>query len=123
RIPSNPTPLSAPQEQQVRDLYYKNVRAKCAKEIEAFAACAHTRTLSLMYACRPEKLSMNSCLLSYQGQDQLDIARAEWFRLAGERKRAREEHKRKVEEGKRKHAEWWGLDERGVLVGKKGEPG
>ena len=34
-LPSNPTPLSAPQEQQVRDLYYKNVRAKCAKEIES----------------------------------------------------------------------------------------
>jgi hypothetical protein len=33
-LPSNPTPLSAPQEQQVRDLYYKNVRAKCAGEIE-----------------------------------------------------------------------------------------
>ena len=33
-LPSNPTPLSAPQEQQVRDLYYKNVRAKCAPEIE-----------------------------------------------------------------------------------------
>ena len=32
--PANPTPLSAPQEQQVRDLYYKNVRAKCATEIE-----------------------------------------------------------------------------------------
>ncbi|KAF2628883.1 hypothetical protein BU25DRAFT_465861, partial [Macroventuria anomochaeta] len=32
--PANPTPLSAPQEQQVRDLYYKNVRAKCAPEIE-----------------------------------------------------------------------------------------
>jgi hypothetical protein len=34
RLPSNPTPLSAPQEQQVRDLYYKNVRAKCAEEIK-----------------------------------------------------------------------------------------
>jgi hypothetical protein len=33
--PTNPTPLSAPQEQQVKDLYYKNVRAKCAKEIES----------------------------------------------------------------------------------------
>jgi hypothetical protein len=33
-LPSNPTPLSAPQEQQVRDIYYKNVRAKCAAEIE-----------------------------------------------------------------------------------------
>lgn len=34
-LPSNPTPLSAPQEQQVRDLYYRNVRAKCAEEIES----------------------------------------------------------------------------------------
>ena len=33
-LPSNPTPLSAPQEQQVRDIYYKSVRAKCATEIE-----------------------------------------------------------------------------------------
>ena len=33
--PTNPTPLSAPQEQQVKDLYYKNVRAKCAGEIES----------------------------------------------------------------------------------------
>ncbi|KAJ4987560.1 hypothetical protein SVAN01_06873, partial [Stagonosporopsis vannaccii] len=36
--PANPTPLSAPQEQQVRDLYYKNVRAKCAEEIEGVSA-------------------------------------------------------------------------------------
>jgi hypothetical protein len=37
--PANPTPLSAPQEQQVRDLYYKNVRAKCADEIEGTSKC------------------------------------------------------------------------------------
>lgn len=34
KLPSNPTPLSAPQEQQVREIYYRNVRAKCGKEIE-----------------------------------------------------------------------------------------
>lgn len=34
KLPSNPTPLSAPQEQQVRDIYYKNVREKCAEEIK-----------------------------------------------------------------------------------------
>ena len=32
-VPSNPAPLSAAQEQQVRDLYYKRVRSKCADEI------------------------------------------------------------------------------------------
>lgn len=56
KSPSNPTPLSAPQEQQVRDLYYKNVRAKCAAEIEsAFDfpfPSSHTR-LTTLRSIRP----------------------------------------------------------------------
>lgn len=38
KLPVNPTPLSAPQEAQVREIYYRNVRAKCAKDIEG--ACS-----------------------------------------------------------------------------------
>ena len=148
KLPSNPTPLSAPQEQQVRDLYYKNVRAKCADEIKgerlsdpiapsttllivkhvlttipdtAFAACATGRTFTLAWACRAQKLSMNSCMVQYQGQDELDKARAEWFALAGERRRAKKELQVKIEEGRRKHHEWWNLDEEGKLQGKKVE--
>jgi hypothetical protein len=34
KVPINPTPLSATQEQQVRDIYYKRVRTTCQKEIE-----------------------------------------------------------------------------------------
>jgi hypothetical protein len=86
-LPSNPTPLSAPQEQQVRDLYYKNVRAKCATEIETFAQCALGRTFTMIYACRESRLLMNSCMLQYQNQDELDKARREWFALAGERRK------------------------------------
>ncbi|KAF1966660.1 hypothetical protein BU23DRAFT_544139 [Bimuria novae-zelandiae CBS 107.79] len=119
RLPSNPTPLSAPQEQQVRDIYYKNVRAKCAEEIAAFAACATGRTFTMIYACRPQKLAMNTCMLQYQGQAELDAARAEWFALAGERKREKEERARLIEESKQRHKEWWGLDERGKLQGKR----
>ncbi|KAJ4292820.1 hypothetical protein N0V90_009483 [Kalmusia sp. IMI 367209] len=119
KLPSNPTPLSAPQEQQVRDLYYKNVRAKCAAEIAAFAQCATGRTFTMIYACREQKLAMNSCMIQYQGQDELDKARAEWFALAGERKRAREERERLIEDSRRKHKEWWGLDEEGKLQGKR----
>ncbi|KAF2277830.1 uncharacterized protein EI97DRAFT_346495, partial [Westerdykella ornata] len=95
---TNPTPLSAAQEQQVREIYYKNVRAKCAEEIKAFADCANGRTLTSVWACRAQKLAMNSCLLSYQGPDEMDKARAEWFRLAGERKRAKEERAKKEAE-------------------------
>ncbi|KAF2246508.1 hypothetical protein BU26DRAFT_460323 [Trematosphaeria pertusa] len=121
KLPSNPTPLSAPQEQQVRDLYYKNVRSKCASEIAAFATCATGRTFTMAWACRQQKLAMNNCMIQYQNQEEFDKARAEWFQLAGERKRQREEMERKIEEGRRKHKEWWGLDEEGKLQGKRVE--
>ncbi|KAF1835291.1 hypothetical protein BDW02DRAFT_548503 [Decorospora gaudefroyi] len=117
-LPSNPTPLSAPQEQQVRDLYYKNVRAKCAPEIQTFAQCALGRTVTMIYACRPARLAMNSCMLQYQNQDEMDAARREWFALAGQRKLEREEHARRLEEARWKHKEWWGLE-----GGKGGEEG
>ncbi|KAF2476116.1 uncharacterized protein BDR25DRAFT_212392 [Lindgomyces ingoldianus] len=121
KLPSNPTPLSAPQEQQVRDLYYRNVREKCADEIKAFAACALGRTITMVWACRAQKLAMNSCMVQYQGQEELDKARAEWFQLAGERKRMREEKERELQEARRLHKEWWALDERGKLQGKRAE--
>ncbi|KAF2661980.1 hypothetical protein K491DRAFT_586244 [Lophiostoma macrostomum CBS 122681] len=121
KLPSNPTPLSAPQEQQVRDLYYKNVRDKCAVEIEAFAACALGRTLTMVWKCRDQKLAMNSCMVQYQGQEELDKARAEWFQLAGERRRNKEEIARQTEEARRKHKEWWNLDETGKLQGRRAE--
>ncbi|KAG9200696.1 hypothetical protein G6514_006715 [Epicoccum nigrum] len=121
--PANPTPLSAPQEQQVRDLYYKNVRAKCAPEIEAFAQCALGRTLTMIYACRTPRLAMNACMLQYQNQDELDAARSEWFQLAEERQQARREHKKKLEESRNKHKDWWNLDDQGRLQGKRLEEG
>jgi len=64
---------------------------------------------------------MNSCMIQYQGQDELDKARAEWFQLAGDRKRQKEERERKLDEARRKHKEWWNLDEHGKLQGKKAE--
>ena len=73
----------------------------------------------MIYACRAQKLTMNTCMLRYQGPDELDAARAEWFARAGERRREKEEMARRVEEGKRRHKEWWGLDEEGKLQGKK----
>lgn len=39
----------------------------------------------------------------------MDKARAEWFRLAGERKRAKEERAKKEAEAMRKHREYWGI--------------
>jgi COX assembly mitochondrial protein 1 len=87
----------------------------------AFGACAMGRTVTMVWACRPQKLAMNSCMIQYQGQEEMDKARAEWFRLAGERTKAREEMERRTEEARRKHKEWWALDESGKLQGRKAE--
>ena len=44
-VPRNPVPLSAGQEQQVRDLYYKRVRTKCADEIRGRIPSPHSLTI------------------------------------------------------------------------------
>lgn len=77
----------------------------------------------MIYACRAPRLAMNSCMLQYQNQAELDKARQEWFQLAGERKKEREERARKLEDARSKHKEWWNLDEGGRLVGKQAEVG
>ena len=77
----------------------------------AFAACTQNRTFTMAWACRDQRLAMNSCMLRYQGQDEMDAARATWFLQAGERKRKKEELAEKEREARRKHAEWWNLRE------------
>lgn len=105
--PSNPLPLSAAQEGQVRDLYYARVRGLCAEEIrrewggfndrwsalttKVFAECARNRTISATWVCRPERLVMNSCMVANANQDNNDAAREEWFRRRLEKKRLMKE--------------------------------
>ncbi|KAI9785986.1 MAG: hypothetical protein M1839_008252 [Geoglossum umbratile] len=114
-LPSqHPLPLSAGQEQQVRDMYYKRVRGYCASEIKKFAECAINRTVSATWACRQERLSMNSCMIMYATQQEQDAAREEWFATRLERQRQREEKERKRVEQEKFHREWWGLNEKGA---------
>ena len=82
----NPLPLSAAQEAQVRDIYYKNVRSQCAAEIKDFAACARNRTFSLSWACRAEQFAMNSCMIAHATRQAEDAAREEWFAGVQERR-------------------------------------
>ena len=58
----------------------------------------------MIYACRQPRLAMNSCMLQYQNQDELDKARLEWFALAEERRQVcyfttNRQHLEKVEDG------------------------
>ena len=131
-LPSrNPLPLSAAQEAQVKELYYKRVRGHCATEIRGdfmaissafrlitdpylieFATCATGRTFSATWACRQQRLGMNSCMMAHAGQKEEDLAREEYFATAEQRKTEREEKERKKAEAEKFFREWWDLDER-----------
>ncbi|MCJ1405596.1 hypothetical protein MMC11_008824 [Xylographa trunciseda] len=109
-LPSrNPLPLSAGQEQQVRDLYYKRVRGYCANEIRDFASCALNRTISATWACRTQRLSMNKCMIAHATQQEQDAAREEWFASRDKRIAEREAKERRKIEQEKFHREWWGL--------------
>jgi len=85
-------PLSAAQESQVRDVYYARVRGLCGEEIRLFAECARNRTISATWACRKQRVGMNSCMVAHATQENQDAAREEWFqRRMEKRKQAKEE--------------------------------
>lgn len=94
----NPLPLSAAQEAQVKQLYYKRVRDLCGPEVAEFAKCAKGRTVTATWACRQERFKMNSCMMARAGPAEEDKAREEWFNGIQERRRKREEESIKVEE-------------------------
>ncbi|RAL05292.1 uncharacterized protein BO80DRAFT_133450 [Aspergillus ibericus CBS 121593] len=87
----NPLPLSAAQESEVKQLYYKRVRSLCAPEIKAFAECAVNRTITATWVCREQRLAMNSCMVAHAKPEEEDRAREEWFATHEERRRAKEE--------------------------------
>ncbi|EEP82274.1 conserved hypothetical protein [Uncinocarpus reesii 1704] len=94
----NPTPLSASQEAEVKDIYYKRVRGYCAAEIKEFAACALNRTITATWVCRKQRLAMNACMVEHAKPEEEDRAREEWFAGREERRRAREREEQGVED-------------------------
>ncbi|RAL16653.1 uncharacterized protein BO97DRAFT_381546 [Aspergillus homomorphus CBS 101889] len=90
----NPLPLSASQEAEVKQLYYKRVRGHCAAEIKAFAECAVNRTVTATWVCREQRLAMNGCMVAHAKPEEEDRAREEWFATHEERKR---EHQAKLD--------------------------
>lgn len=109
-LPSrNPLPLSSAQESQVRDLYYKRVRNQCADEIRDFASCATNRTISATWACRKQRLAMNSCMIQHASQKEQDAAREEWFASMDLRRLEMEQKKRQKAEAEKFFKEWWDI--------------
>ncbi|KAK5113971.1 hypothetical protein LTR62_003094 [Meristemomyces frigidus] len=122
-LPSrNPLPLSSSQETQVRELYFKRVRNKCADEVRDFAACCTSRTFTATIMCRREQKAMNVCMMKYATQDEQDAAREEWFATMDKRREEREVKEVKRKEDEKFWREWWAKDEakRGGGVGDGG---
>jgi len=94
---SNPLPLSASQEAEVRKVYYARVRARCADEIKEFADCARGRTFSVAWTCRAQHRAMNSCMIQFATKAEEDAAREEWFAGILERRQKKEEELAAVE--------------------------
>ena len=74
-----------------------------------FATCALNRTVSATWACRPQRLAMNGCMIAHANRREEDLAREEWFLTRGVRQREREERERLRVEQEKWHREWWGL--------------
>ena len=77
-----------------------------------FAACAANRTISATWACRKQRLAMNSCMIAHASQKEEDAAREEWFATLDERRKAREEKEIRKRESEKFFREWWDLDKK-----------
>nr|POE94796.1 hypothetical protein CFP56_78420 [Quercus suber] len=128
----NPLPLTSNQESQVRELYYKRVRNKCADEVRAifhilltpmpdFAACCTHRTFTATIMCRSEQRAMNTCMKKYATQAEHDAAREEWFATMDIRRREREEKEEKRKKDEVFWREWWDKEKKTEEM--KGLPG
>lgn len=122
----SPLPLSASQEGQVRELYYKRVRQKCADEVRGlcsshrdcsilttcaeFATCAHNRTFTATFMCRAEQKAMNECMVNHATQEEQDAARTEWFASIEARHQARVKKEEKRVKDEKFWLDWWNRD-------------
>ncbi|KAK5121107.1 hypothetical protein LTR85_005591 [Meristemomyces frigidus] len=106
----NPLPLSASQESQVRELYYKRVRNKCADEVRDFASCCINHTFTATIICRKQQKAMNTCMMQYANQGEHDAAREEWFATMDKRKEERDKKEEKRKKDEVFWKEWWDKD-------------
>ncbi|KAK0946127.1 hypothetical protein LTR29_002441 [Friedmanniomyces endolithicus] len=98
------------QEAQVKELYHKRVRTKCADEVRDFASCCSSRTFTATIMCRGQQKAMNTCMKQYATQDEQDSAREEWFATMDKRREEREQKEAKKKIDEVFWREWWAKD-------------
>jgi COX assembly protein 1 len=75
-----------------------------------FAACCTGRTFTATIMCRTQQKAMNTCMMRYATQAEMDAARAEWFATIDERRIQREQKEAKRIEDEKFWREWWAKD-------------
>ena len=107
-----PLPLSASQETQVREIYHRRVRNKCANEVRDFATCCTARTFTATLFCRKQQKAMNQCMMQYATQEERDEARKEWFEGFDQRAKEKEEKEARRKKDEVFWKEWWDKEKR-----------
>lgn len=80
--------LSPREETKVHRLMQKRATERCDSFIRAFIACSHDRTLSLAWACKPQKAAMLDCMHLYTNANDLDQAKEIFLRERADKLRA-----------------------------------
>ena len=71
------TALNTQEEEVVLQRFKKLARDMCKTEIQNLVNCTTTKTFSLIYACKQEKIRVNECLEPFSKQEILDRMRFE----------------------------------------------
>lgn len=74
-----------------------------------FASCATNRTISATWACRKQRLAMNSCMVQHASQKEQDAAREEWFATMDLRRLEMEGKRRQKAEAEKFFKDWWDI--------------
>ena len=72
--------LSPREETKVHRLMQKRATERCDSQIRDFIACSHNRTVSLAWACKPEKRVMLDCMHLYTNAADLHEAKETFLR-------------------------------------------
>lgn len=56
-----------------------------------FADCARGKTFSATWKCKNERQAMNKCMIAQATNENMDIAREEWFKQRIEKQRLKKE--------------------------------
>lgn len=78
--------LSRREEESLSKTTKARALKECSELVKSFAECASGRTISIVWACRPQHKDLQNCMLQFTNPTNMDILRAEYIKLRNERR-------------------------------------